>query len=52
MAPAFINPSVSNKLPFTSMAPGSLITRPALLLISKLLKALAPVKSPNAPPID
>ncbi len=49
--PVLINPFVSNKLPATSIAPASLILRPALLFISKLLKAFEPVKSPSAPPI-
>ena len=46
----FINPLVKNKLLLTSIAPPLFILRPALLLISRLLKALVPVKSPNTAP--
>ena len=46
-----ISPLVINRLPFISIAPPLFIRRPDALLISKLLNALIPVKSPKAPPI-
>ena len=46
----FIRPFVRNKLPATSTAPPLFTLNPELLFISRLLKALVPVKSPKAAP--
>ena len=46
----FISPLVRRRFPFTSMAPPLLTVSPEALFISRLLKALAPEKSPSALP--